>query len=129
MEALETAFHLPFLTCAALSALVLAALLAIVSHSSVVFLFVLCVAFIPLVGTFYPPVVLALFLFSNLLIPKIPLIQIEGYMVPIRIEDVLLAFALLSLLLRRLVFKEKPAPNLLLGWMLAFCVVSCISFL
>jgi O-antigen ligase/polysaccharide polymerase Wzy-like membrane protein len=122
-------FNPGFLIFTSISLFALAVLLAVVLQSTNVFLFVLCAAILPLVGTFYPPIVLALFLISNLLVPKLPLIPIKGYMVPIRIEDVLLSCALVSLLLRRLFFKEKSAPNLLRGWMVAFCVVSCLSFL
>jgi hypothetical protein len=129
MKTQETTYNSGFITFASLSVLTLAVLLAVVLQSSGVFLVLLCVGFVPLVGAFYPPIVLALFLFSNLLVPKLPLIPIKGYMVPIRIEDVFLVCALVSLLLRRLFFKEKSAPNLLRGWMVAFCVASCLSFL
>ena len=107
----------------------LAALLAIVFNSLDVFLLVVCAAVVPLVGTFYPPIVLMLFLFSNLLIPKLPLVQIDNYIVPIRIEDILLVCALLSLLLRYLIYQEKPAHNPLRRWMVAYSVITCLSFL
>lgn len=129
MKIQEATFNSGFLTFASLSALLLAVLLAVVLQSLGVFLVILCVCFVPLIGALYPPVVLALFLFSNLLVPKLPLIPIQGYMVPIRIEDVFLACALACLLLRRLIFKEKPAPNLLRGWMAVFCVVTGFSLL
>jgi hypothetical protein len=122
-------FDTPLETAVALSALTLAALLAVILHSFGVFLFVLSAAFIPLVGAFYPPIVLVLFLFANLLIPKLPLIPIGNYMVPIRIEDVFLACAFLSLLLRYLVNQERPSRNPLQKWMVAYAVVTFLSFL
>jgi O-antigen ligase/polysaccharide polymerase Wzy-like membrane protein len=129
MKTEEATFNSGFLTFASLSVLAFAALLAVVLQSSAVFLVLLCAAIVPLIGTFYPPVVLVFFLFANLLVPKLPLIPIKGYMVPIRIEDVLLACALACLLLRYLIFKEKPAPNLLQRWMVVFCSVTGLSLL
>ena len=82
-----------------------------------------------LLGALYPTVVLAAFLLSNLLVPKIPLIQIQGYIVPIRIEDLFLACALLSLLLRYIIYRERPVGNPLLKWMVIFSVVTSLSYL
>jgi hypothetical protein len=116
-------------TAASLSAFLLAALLAVVFHSLGVFLLVLCDALIAFVGTVYPPIVLTLFVLANLLIPKLPLMPIGDYMVPIRIEDIFLACAVLSLLVRCLIYHEKPARNPLQGWMVAYSVITLLSFL
>ena len=114
---------------AAFSGLLLAAFVAVVTNSLEVFLVGLAFAFLPLIGVFFPAIVVALFLFLNLLIPKVPLIEIQGYIVPIRIEDVFLACALICLLLRYVIFREKPAPNPLSKWMAIFSVLTCLSFL
>ena len=113
---------------AAFSGLLLAAFVAVVTNSLEVFLVGLAFAFLPLIGVFFPAIVVALFLFLNLLIPKVPLIEIQGYIVPIRIEDVFLACALICLLLRYVIFREKPAPNPLSKWMAIFSVLTCLSF-
>jgi hypothetical protein len=126
---LEGAFASPFLIFASLSALVLAVLLAIVLQSTNVFLFVAGIAFVPIVGIVNPGILLALFLFFDLLLPKLPLIPIHGYLVPIRIEDVFLACALLCLLVRYLIYREKPASNPLGKWMVVFCIVTGLSLL
>src|SRR5207245_5519837 len=109
MRTKEFALNAPLVMAAPVSALVLVALLAIVLGASGGFLYVLGFALVLLLGAVYPTVVLAVFLFCNLLVPKIPLIEIQGYIVPIRIEDVFLACALLSLLLRYLIYREGPA--------------------
>ena len=119
----------PLAGMAAVSGLLLAAFVAVVTNSLEVFLIGLAFAFLPLIGVFFPTIVVALFLFLNLLIPKVPLIEIRGYIVPIRIEDVFLACALICLLLRYVIFREKPAPNPLSKWMAIFSVLTCLSFL
>jgi hypothetical protein len=129
MRAKEFALDSPLVMAAPASALVLAVLLAIVLGASSGFLYVLGFVLVLLFGALYPTVVLAVFLFCNLLIPKIPLIEIQGYIVPIRIEDVFLVCALLSLLLRYLIYRERPAGNPLLKWMVIFSVVTGLSYL
>src|SRR5437667_1750424 len=119
----------PLVMAAPASALALGALLAIVLGASSGFLYVLGFALMLLLGALYPTVVLAAFLLSNLLVPKIPLIQIQGYIVPIRIEDLFLACALLSLLLRYIIYRERPVGNPLLKWMVIFSVVTSLSYL
>jgi hypothetical protein len=114
---------------AAFCGFVLAALVAVVTSSLGAFLVVLGVAFLPVLGVFFPGIVVAVFLFLNLLIPKVPLIEIRGYLVPIRIEDVFLGCALICLLLRHLIFRETAAPNPLSKWMALFSILTCLSFL
>src|SRR6266550_2718716 len=129
MKMQEATFESPFLAFAIFSVLVLGALLSVVFQSSGLFLLILCATIVPLVGALYPPIVLALFLFFNLLFPKLPLIEIKDYLVPIRIEDVLLAGGLFAVLLRYLIYREKPARNPLKRWMVVFSVVTGLSFL
>ena len=129
MKMQEATFELPFRTLVVFSVLALAALLSVIFQSSGVLLLILCAAIVPLVGVFYPPIVLALFLFFNLLFPKLPLIEIKDYLVPIRIEDVLLAAGLFAVLLRYLIYRQKPARNPLRRWMVVFSVVTGLSFL
>ncbi len=81
------------------------------------------------IGVIFPTSLVLAFLFANLLVPKLPLIQIRGYLVPIRIEDVLLGCALLALLLRRLFYREERTRNPLERWMVIFSVLTGISFL
>ena len=122
-------FTKALLTSAALAAFLLAVLLAIVFGSLNLFLIVLGLAALPLIAISYPLTLAVTFLFLNLLLPKVPLIQIRGYLVPIRIEDVFLGCALICLCLRYLIFRERPAPNPFLRWMLVFCATTGISFL
>lgn len=119
----------PFLTAASLAAFLLAGVLAVAFNSLKIFLLVVGLTFLPLFAVLYPLLLVAMFLFFDLLFPKLPLIPIQGYMVPIRIEDVFLGCALVCLLLRYLIFREQPAPNPLRRWMVIFCAATGISFL
>ena len=75
-----------------------------------------------------PIFVQLLFLFFSLVFPKLPIFQIEGYLVPIRTEDFFLAFAFFVLFLRFLIYREKAAPNPLFKWMLLYCAATFVSF-
>ncbi len=75
-----------------------------------------------------PIFVQLLFLFFSLVFPKLPILQIEGYLVPIRTEDFFLAFAFFVLFLRFLIYREKAAPNPLFKWMLLYCAATFVSF-
>jgi hypothetical protein len=93
-------------------------------------IFLICAGvLIILTGIIFPTSLVLAFLFANLLVPKLPLIEIRGYLVPIRLEDVLLACALLALLLRYLFYREDRTRNPLERWMVIFSVLTGISFL
>ena len=92
--------------------------------SNTAFLFV---ALVTTVGAFFPSIALAVFLFFVLLFPKLPLIQIQGYLVPIRIEDILLVSALVALLIRRYVIRKERIFNPLRKWMALYLVASAVS--
>jgi hypothetical protein len=123
------ALNAPFWGAASVAVFLLSVLVAVGLNSLNAFLLILGIALLPIVGVLNPAMIVATFLFLNLLIPKVPLIEIPGYLVPIRIEDVFLACALLCLLLRYIIFREKPAPNPLIGWMVLFSVLTGLSFL
>jgi hypothetical protein len=89
-----------------------------------VFLFVTLVT---AVGAFFPSIALAVFLFFVLLFPKLPLIQIQGYLVPIRIEDILLVSALVALLIRRYFIRNERVLNPLRKWMALYLATSAVS--
>lgn len=93
------------------------------------FLWLLGAAILITVGVISPTFIMVLFLSVVVLFPKLPLIQIADYLVPIRIEDFLLAFALFSLLLRLIIRGEKPVPNPLFKWMLLYALTTSVSFL
>lgn len=76
-----------------------------------------------------PIFVQLLFLFFSLVFPKLPILQIEGYLVPIRTEDFFLAFAFLVLFLRFIIYREKAAPHPLFRWMFFYCVTTFISLI
>ena len=92
--------------------------------SYAVFLFV---ALVTTVGAFFPSIALSVFLFFVLLFPKLPLIQIQGYLVPIRIEDILLVSALVALLIRRYFIRNERIFNPLRKWMALYLVTSAVS--
>jgi len=75
----------------------------------------------------YPISLLIIFTLLVPLIPKLPLIPIGGYMVPIRTEDVFLAFALGVITLRSLWDHHFRLPNPLTRGMLIFFGVQGLS--
>lgn len=95
--------------------------------TSPLFLFV-AIAAIAVLCVVEPTIVQLLFLFFSLVFPKLPILQIEGYLVPIRTEDFFLAFAFFVLLLRFVIYREKVAPHPLFKWMFLYCVVTFVSF-
>lgn len=78
-------------------------------------------------GAFFPSLALGVFMFFVLLFPKLPLIQIQGYMVPIRIEDVLLGAVLLGLLIRHYFSHSRRVVNPLQKSMAFYLVTSALS--
>lgn len=78
-------------------------------------------------GAFFPSFALGVFMFFVLLFPKLPLIQIQGYMVPIRIEDVLLVAILLALLIRHYFNRNQRVLNPLQKWMVIYLVTTAVS--
>jgi hypothetical protein len=78
-------------------------------------------------AAFFPSFGLAVFMFFVLLFPKLPLIQIQGYMVPIRIEDVLLVAVLLALLIRHYFNHNQRLVNPLQKPMVIYLVTTAVS--
>lgn len=76
---------------------------------------------------FYSIALPVIFILLVALMPKLPLIPIRGYMVPIRIVDVFLAFALVMAIARTLFVGGKLRGHFLAGRMLAFLVVEGLS--
>lgn len=119
----------PASTAVGLSVLVMAVLLAVVFQSGSVLVYLLCFTVLPLLALQLPTSIVMAFLFANLLIPKLPLIPIGDYVVPIRIEDVLLACTLLCLLVRRCIYERGSFTHPLQKWMLVFSGATLLSFL
>lgn len=112
-----------------LSVLVMAVLLAVAFQSGSVLAYLLCLTLLPFLALQLPTFIVMAFLVANLLIPKLPLIPIGDYMVPIRIEDVLLACTLLCLLARRSIYERGGFTHPLRTWMLVFAGATLLSFL
>ena len=89
----------------------------------------LVVAGITILGVVEPLIVQLLFLFFSVVFPKLPVLQIEGYLVPIRIEDFFLAFTFFVLLLRFLIYREKSFHHPLFKWMLLYSCCTFLSFI
>ncbi len=79
------------------------------------------------VGVVFPSIGLAVFMFFVLLFPKLPVIQIQGYMVPIRMEDILLVAVLVALLVRRYFNRSQGVVNPLQRWMVIYLVTTAVS--
>jgi hypothetical protein len=78
------------------------------------------IAAIVVLSIVYPIALAVIFISLVTLMPKLPLIPIRGYMVPVRIEDIFLAFALAVVVFRALISHAKVARHVLAGPMLAF---------
>lgn len=122
-------FDGPASTSLGLSVLVMAVLLAVVFQSGSVLAYLLCATLLPLLAVQLPTFIVMAFLFANLLIPKLPLIPIGDYMVPIRIEDVLLGCTMLCLLARWRIYERGGFTHPLQTWMLVFSGATLLSFL
>lgn len=122
-------FDGPASTAFGLSVLVMAVLLAVVFQSGSVLAYLLCATLLPLLALQLPTFIVMAFLFANLLIPKLPLIPIGDYMVPIRIEDVLLGCTLLCLLVRQRIYERVGFTHPMQKWMLVFSGATLLSFL
>jgi hypothetical protein len=75
----------------------------------------------------YPIVLVIIFALMVPLIPKLPMVPIPGYFVPIRFEDFFLAFALAVILIRLIWARTTMPRHPLAMWMFIFFIVQGLS--
>lgn len=80
-------------------------------------------------GFLFRTITLVAFLACILLLPKLPVIQIEDYLIPIRTEDFLLALLLAIVLVTAVLLRRKPYNNPLTRRMVLYSAVTFCSLL
>jgi len=87
------------------------------------------VGFVMLVVAFLarPTTFLYVYVFLIPLYPKLPLVSIKGYWVPIRLEDFFILLLLVIVLLRRAIYPSPRLPMHFLKWILLFVFLCLIS--
>lgn len=92
-----------------------------------VFAYVVGAAVLVILSVRHAITVVIIFTLLVPLMPKLPLIPIGGYLVPIRVEDVFLSYALCVVILKSVWEQRFRLPAPLTGSMLAFVAVQGVS--
>jgi hypothetical protein len=92
------------------------ALIAAVASLAVLFIFLV-----------RPMTFVLMFILLIPLVPKLPMIALQGYYVPVRFEDFFILLCLAIVLSRRSLYPSPPIPKLYVTWLLVFLFLSFAS--